>query len=104
MDTKQFTLLDGLNIQMQQLLVWKGKLNQECFDSLMGYAARCNETLAPDATGFDVVRGGDLDRYVANWKPSVEESMLQIADRNYLLSDLQQAIYGFAKSNETPSA
>lgn len=105
MDTKkEFTLIDGLNTQMKQLLSWKKKLNAECYDSLLGYAAKENERLSPNASGYDVVRGTDLDRHIGNWKPSKVEvkTMHHIVYQH--ISDMQQAIYDFSNNDEMPLA
>jgi hypothetical protein len=67
MKERKFTVAQGLKIQAEHVAAWGGVLKPEVFAALVQYVAKCNQTLHPDATGYDVTRGGGVDEFVHNY-------------------------------------
>ncbi len=65
----EFTKEHGLAIQEGQLNDWKLKLSAAIYSDLLAYVEEDNAKLSKDATGDDVFRGTDFDRFIGNWKP-----------------------------------
>lgn len=63
---KNFTVADGLNVQTQQVQQWAKVLKPEVVQQLNDWLAQRNANLPPDACGFDVTRGTDMDQFIQN--------------------------------------
>lgn len=61
-----FTVQDGIDIQTANLAFWRAVLNDEAYNLLKMKCEAENAALPPDATGYDVFRGQDLDNYLQN--------------------------------------
>ena len=75
-----FTLKKGLEVQHKQLMEWKEKLNDECYAHLAAAVEKDNNMLKDTCTGYDVMRGSDLDMIVANWKPELPLPVFESGD------------------------
>ena len=65
MATKEtFTVEDGIAVQTKQLAQWKKLLKAKVYRDLEKWATSENHL---KTSGFFVVRGTDLDNYVANY-------------------------------------
>ena len=64
--TQDFTRTDGLLIQQSQLAQWKTVLNENAYHQLRNWVKSQNRKLLPGASGYDVVRGNDLDTFIVN--------------------------------------
>jgi hypothetical protein len=67
---KHFTVASGIAVQNEQLARWEKKLVPALYADLVN---KCNEeneklTHCPDATGYNVYRGGDMDGFIFNWE------------------------------------
>jgi len=64
---KQFTVSCGMKLQKQSLQMWEKVLNTETFEYLKSTVEKHNkENENITLTGFDVLRGQDLDSIVTN--------------------------------------
>lgn len=61
-----FTLEDALQVQKENLVDWKTKLNTECYNALELRILASNKGITDP---FLIKRGSDLSMFVANWKP-----------------------------------
>ena len=100
-----FTVARGLAVQARHLSEHKARLCPEAYADLCAYVAERNAALAnkPDATGYDVARGSDLDAFIANWaRRSPDASKRgELTKRERALCDrpeLQRAQAEFAKA------
>jgi hypothetical protein len=73
MNTKPFTIEDGLAIQSQGIAEWMPRLSSKCFYALLDERDKQNREAkdvygTPWRNGYDVWRGQDISSFVANWK------------------------------------
>ena len=61
---KEFTIENGIEIQSMQLAGWKELLKDEVFEDLKTWATENNHL---KTNGYAIVRGTDLDNYIANY-------------------------------------
>ena len=64
METKEFTIADGINIQTKQLKVWKSKLLPHVYKALEKEALRKNDIAK---NGYGVFRGDDMTIFIKNY-------------------------------------
>jgi len=62
--SKKFTTENAIKIQTEQLEGWRKLLKKSVFEDLKAWATE-NNSFKMDGT--DVIRGSDLDNYVANY-------------------------------------
>jgi hypothetical protein len=67
MSNKNFTVNDGLAIQLSNLIQWKTVLNNQTFEALQEKCARENEKLSENNNGYDVFRGDNLTSFVISY-------------------------------------
>jgi hypothetical protein len=60
----ELSVQDGLEIQNQHLQEWKRVLLPEVYFALKEYATRKNHKAE---SGYDIVRGQDLNSYIRNY-------------------------------------
>jgi hypothetical protein len=65
-ERKEFTIEDGLAWQNRDLDFWKSVLHPAIYDKLFAAVMHANENL-PYKTGYDVVRGTQLQSWVLNY-------------------------------------
>jgi len=63
----KFTVQDGIEIQKNNLIDWKYKLNDELYKALVAECERQN-ALPNINNGFDVFRGSSIYEFIANFK------------------------------------
>lgn len=63
MENKIFTVEQGIEIQTDQLNMWKTVLKEEVYLKLVSLAIKDNDKAS---SGYDVLRGSDLSSIVAN--------------------------------------
>ena len=63
----ELPLVEGLDIQHEQILEWSTKLNATCYIALCKEAAQQNMKLTEKSTGYNVWRGVDIDNFVSDW-------------------------------------
>ena len=64
-DARNFTLERAFEIQQEQLKYWETVLNPKVYEDLVEYTKRNNDKVTDP---YKVVRGADLDHYIANYK------------------------------------
>lgn len=64
-----FALADGLKQQEIELLDWRDRLNEECYDDLVEFVKEHARTHVYQ-TGWDVLRGQSITEFVINWYPA----------------------------------
>ena len=63
------TKTEALRIQAEQMEGLRPKLSDDCWAALAAWVQEHNNSLPSDASGHEVKRGVDLDRFIANWEP-----------------------------------
>jgi len=61
-----FTIEDGLKVQANDLKFWKSILHPAVYDKLLAAVRHANENLHY-RTGYDVVRGTQLQSWILNY-------------------------------------
>lgn len=69
MAQNRFTVQEGLLIQKAHLARWRAKLGRRCYKALVTHVKSCNSELTLNSTGYDVLRGDGLVRFIYNWNP-----------------------------------
>ena len=65
----KFTFEAAFDIQKSQLQIWANKLNKECYLALEHWVK--TENKKGYSNPYLVLRGIDLNNFVANYKPSI---------------------------------
>lgn len=65
-ERKEFTIEDGKEVQAKHLEFWESVLHPVVYAKLHKAVMHANAN-KPMETGYDVVRGGDLDHWVLNY-------------------------------------
>ena len=65
MEKKEFTVLDGLRLQADDLFKWKQRLNTATYDKVINHFIDINLT-NEYKSGYDVPRGNDITTFITN--------------------------------------
>jgi len=61
----------ALEVQKEQLLEWKSKLTEECYQDLVEFVKTENSKI--DVTKQPAIRGNSLTVFVCNWKSKLNK-------------------------------
>lgn len=65
---RAFSQKGGLRTQAEQMKFWKRILKPHVYIGLEKAVKKANEKLKPEDDGYKVVRGCDLDNWIANYE------------------------------------
>jgi hypothetical protein len=78
MDSSGVHFRTAMDCQLLALVLWKSKLNQECYRALHRYAVK--HRTANRHICHDVARGDKLTEFVCNWRPRPVYGRVKVED------------------------